>query len=151
MVRGQGDRPLLLYGAGIVLVLIGVMQLPFVGLMVVEALAPSDGVWFEALGIELTAAQFLAVSPVLLAVVGSHLVLGYGLLRGRVWARPLGAFLWFGLGVLVGGAQLVAGLGPERFVYSLLRGLVFSGLAYWYLYGTEGVAAYYRRLERARR
>lgn len=147
VVRGQRDRPLLLYGAGIFLALVGFYGVLATGFMVFEALAPSDAGSFGALGIEgLTAAQFLAMSPVLFTVTGARLVLGYGLLRDRAWARPLGAFLWFGLAILVGGAHLVAGSGPELFGYSLLRGLVISGLAYWYLYGTAGVNAYYRRI-----
>jgi hypothetical protein len=84
---------------------------------------------------------------VVLLIGVSPLVLGYGLLAGRRWARRLGVFLWVGLAVAAAGAQVLAGGGADQLGYELLWGAILSGLAYWYLYGNARVRAYYRQLE----
>ncbi|MCA1790603.1 MAG: hypothetical protein LC667_12320 [Thioalkalivibrio sp.] len=150
LVRGQAGRPLLIYVGGWVLVLLSIPELLFIGLMVVEAVLDPTGATFGALGVnDLSATQLLATSPVLLLVAGAQAVLGYGLLKKRSWARPLGTSLWLGIGVLTGGAQALAGLGADRFHWSLMWGLLCTSAAFWYFYRKPNVRAYYERAERA--
>ena len=90
----------------------------------------------NVLGVEgLTAAQFLAVMPVVAAAVASQLVLAWGLLTGRPWSRPLGAFLWLGLGLLLTGVRVLDGSGFPLTLFPLVMGATMSSVAYAYLYG----------------
>lgn len=147
VVRGQGQRPLLVYIAGLVFLTLGISGLAFLSLMFLEALTDPIGSRFGALGIEgLSPEEFLAVSPVVALLVISHAILGYGLLRHRAWSRPLGTFMWFGVGAIVGVGRMLGGAGVESFGYSLLWGIAASALAYWYFYGRRTVRAYYDRL-----
>lgn len=152
LLRGQRGRPLLLYIGGWVLAVLPLPTILFVGLMVIEALLDPTGGTFGALGVnDVTAAQLLAISPVLLLLAGAHAALGYGLLTNKVWARPLGTFLWLGAGVLIGGAQAIAGLGEDQYLWSLMWGLLCTGAAFWYFYGKRNVCTYYERMERTAR
>lgn len=148
MLRGQRGRPLLVYLGGWVMVGVSLPALLFIALMVVEAVLDPTGGTFGAFGLnELTAAQLLAVSPALLLLAGAQAAVGYALLTNKVWARPLGTFLWLGAGLLTGGAQAVAGLGEHQYYGSLLWGLLCSSAAFWYFYGKSTVRAYYDQLE----
>ncbi len=147
LLRGQRGRPLLLYMGGW-----GGSVPASCSLMVLEALLDPTGGTFGALGVNgLTAAQLLAISPVLLLLTGAQAVLGYGLLANRVWARPLGTFLWMGAGLLTAGAQAIAGLGEDQYYWSLLWGLLCTGAAFWYFYGNGNVRTYYERMEQTTR
>jgi hypothetical protein len=146
LIRGQEGKPLLVYAGGWALIVLSIPGLLFTGLMVMEAVQDPTGVTFGALGVSgLTAAQFLAISPVLLVLTVSPAVLGHGLLQNKSWARPLGTFLWFGVALVTGGAKALAGLGMDRFIWSLIWGLLCTGAAFWYFYGKKNVRAYYAR------
>lgn len=152
LLRGQSGRPLLLYMGGWVLVVLSLPAFLFIGLMVMEALLEPTGATFGALEVNgLTAAQLLAISPVLLLLTAAQAVLGYGLLTNRAWARPLGTFLWLGAGLLTAGTQAIAGLGEGQYFRSLMWGLLCTGAAFWYFYGKRNVRTYYERMERAAR
>lgn len=62
------------------------------------------------------------LSPVLLLITGAQAALGYGLLTNRLWARPMGTFLWLGVGFLTGGPRAIACVGADQYCSSLLWG-----------------------------
>jgi hypothetical protein len=144
VLRGQGGRPLLVYVGGWFLILTAIPGILFFSLMIVEALYEPQAGRFGALGLDnLTSIQFLAISPLMVLIIVSEVALGYGLLRGRPWSRPLGTYLWVGIGLVTTVARLSAGLPAALAVRSLLWGLLCTGLAYWYFYDRENVRAYY--------
>ncbi len=149
VIRGQAGRPLLVYVGGWVLLLLSIPPLLFIGLMALEATMDPTGASFGALGVSgLSAPQLLAMFPVLLLLCGAQAALGYGLIRTRSWARPLGTFLWLGVSLVTGGAQALAGYGVARLYWSLVWGLLFTSAAFWYFYRKANVQAHFGRAER---
>ncbi|HSJ24327.1 MAG TPA: hypothetical protein VK929_06660 [Longimicrobiales bacterium] len=142
VLRGQRGKPLPSYVAGWILLLTALPGVLFLALMIHEALSDPQGSGYGVLGVDLTSLQFLAVSPVVALLFASTAALGYGLVRGRPWSRPLGTGLWFGIGLVTGGMQIYAGLGVARAVWPVLWGLVCSAAAFWYFYGRRNVRAY---------
>jgi hypothetical protein len=87
--------------------------------------------------------------PAFLQTVGWLLVvhaallspMAYALFRDRPWSRPLIVLYWLasGLTTVAGGQHVGCGV---------LEIVVLAGLAAWYLYGNQKVAAYYAMVKR---
>lgn len=130
------------------MILMAVPETLFLTVMARGALASPDTASFGALGLSgLTAEQLWMVFPVLVPMAILPAVVGFGFLKQRSWARPMGTFLWLGFGLVVGAAQGMAGLGPAHVLRSLLWGVVFTAIAAWYFYGRESIRAYYGGLQ----
>jgi hypothetical protein len=98
-------------------------------------------------GVPVDRTQFLIrVLPALLLDCGGQVVLAYGLLQERRWARPLA--VWLGLGsmvlvVLAVVPGMAVAVAAEHLPYRLALTLV----AYWYFYRKPSVVQYYSGLE----
>jgi len=145
--RGR-DRPVLIWIAPFILVLLGVLGLLFV-LLVFLGAGDADAT-IHGLDQPVTARQFrLVVAPFYLVLIVLQLLLAYAFWKQRTWARPLAVMLpllWF----LIPALLLPRGVSRVALAAALTAPVVLSSaIAALYLYGSNGAREYYRRLRSA--
>lgn len=140
--RGR-DRPLLIWIAPVVLVLISLEGLLFLLVAIIDGGAMTVGVADQPV----TTRQFrLLVGPIIAAPIVLQFVLAYGFLAQRPWARPLAVALPFGWFVVAALISRPATPWTALVVQVGLPSVILSMVVAMYLYGRSSARAYYRRL-----
>jgi hypothetical protein len=140
----RGSRPLFLWLGTLLFILIALLGLLSWGLIVVDqTMFPGRGVT-EVAGLSIIGAhQHLAMTPLVVVIVGAQIVVAYGLLAGLVWARPFAVLYWPAAGVALAVMQLMGGVNWRATLPYLFEVLCMCAIAWWYLYRSVDVRRYY--------
>jgi hypothetical protein len=140
----RGGRPFFLWLGSLLFILIAFLGLVCWGLIVFDqARFPGSGVT-EVAGLAIVGVrQHLAMTPLVVVITGAQIVVGYGLLAGRGWARPFAVLYWPAAGLTLVVMQLAGGASWRGMVAYLLEALCVCAIAWWYLYRFAHVRRYY--------
>lgn len=99
-------------------------------------------------GRSVTRAEFFADAwPLMLGMTAITAIMGliaYGLWKERPWSRDFIMAYWLVTGGIVVSTQFVSPQPLGEFLSGMFGVVVLAVIALWYLYGSEGVQAYYR-------
>ncbi|MCG6957911.1 MAG: hypothetical protein LJF04_18115 [Gemmatimonadetes bacterium] len=140
----RGGRPLFLWLGSILFILIACLGLLTWGLIVFDqAKYPGRGVT-QVAGLTIVGVrQHLAMTPLIVVIVGAQIVVAYGLLAGRGWARPFAVLYWPVAGLTLAVLQIIGGASWGGVVTYLLEALGVCAIAWWYLYRFAHARRYY--------
>ena len=114
------------------------------GLIVLDqTIFPGSGMT-EVAGLSIIGAhQHLAMTPLVVVIVGAQIVVAYGLLVGRGWGRPFAVLYWPVAGVTLTVMQFLGGVSGWRTAPYLFEALCMGAIAWCYLYRSSDTRRYY--------
>jgi len=150
VLRRRG-RPLFLWLGTLLLILTALLGLISWGLIVLDQMMfPGRGIT-EMVGLTIVGArQHLAVTPLVVLIVGAQIVVGYGLLAARAWARSFAVLYWPASAAVLVVMQLFGGVPFVRILPYPVEAVITSAIAWWYLYRWADVRRYYDEIARSR-
>jgi hypothetical protein len=148
-ILDPGDRPVVVWAGGPLLLTGSLMALLFWILVIVDvALDPTRHSVTTVAGLELSGLwQNLSITPLVVLLIGAKALIGYGLIMRKAWARLLATFYGIVAGILIGGAYMLTQTHWANGALAILQGCATTSVAYWYFYRKRNVVEYFAGIE----